>query len=68
MTDVLYGENCIMERSVWIDYAPIKFENCEFMAVKDTDAYLKREFGDYMQLPPKEQQVPKHAFEAIYWK
>lgn len=68
MTDVLYGENCIMERSAWIDYAPIKFENGEFMAVKDTDAYLKREFGDYMQLPPKEQQVPKHDFEAIYWK
>lgn len=68
MTDVIYGENCIMKRSVWEEYAPIKFESHEFMAVKDTDAYLHREFGDYMQLPPKEQQVPKHDFEAIYWK
>lgn len=57
-----------MKRSVWEEYAPIKFESHEFMAVKDTDAYLHREFGDYMQLPPKEQQVPKHDFEAIYWK
>ena len=38
------------------------------MAVKDTDAYLRNEFGDYMKLPPKEQQIPKHDFEAIYWK
>lgn len=68
MTDVIYGENCIMERAVWTVYAPIRFEDREFMAVKDTDAYLSREFGDYMQLPPKEQQVSKHDFEAIYWK
>ena len=27
------------------------------------DAYLKMAFGDYMQLPPKEKQIPKH--EAV---
>ena len=68
MTDVIYSENCIMKRSVWEEYASIKFEGCEFMAVKDTDAYLRNEFGDYMKLPPKEQQIPKHDFEAIYWQ
>lgn len=68
MTDVIYNENCIMERSVWSEYVPIKFEDREYMAVKNTDAYLSREFGDYMKLPPKEQQIPKHDFEKIYWK
>lgn len=58
----------IMESKVWKEYAPISFEGHSFMAVKDTDTYLKHTFGDYMKLPPKEQQVPKHDFEAIYWK
>ena len=57
-----------MERSIWSEYQMIKFEDREFMAVKDADAYLRSEYGDYMKLPPKEQQVPKHDFEAIYWK
>lgn len=32
------------------------------------NAYLKHVYGDYMKLPPKEQQVPKHDFESINWK
>ena len=40
----------------------------KYMAISDMNAYLKHVYGDYMQLPPKEQQVPKHDFEAIYWK
>ena len=68
MTDVLFSENCIMERSNWEEYALVGFEGKRFLAVKDTDTYLKHEFGDYMKLPPKEQQIPKHYFIAVYWK
>ncbi len=68
LCDVNVGLCEIMERSVWGEYAPISFEGRQMMAVKDTDAYLRCEFGDYMQLPPKEQQVPKHDFDVIYWK
>lgn len=68
MTDVLFSENCIMERSNWEEYALIGFEGKRFWAVKNTDKYLKHEFGDYMKLPPKEQQIPKHDFIAVYWK
>lgn len=60
--------NEIIERKAWSSFAPISFEGLSFMAVKDTDAYLKHAYGDYMKLPPKEQQIPKHDFEAIYWK
>ena len=38
------------------------------MAVKNADGYLKCEYGNYMDLPPKEQQIPKHDFFLIYWK
>lgn len=66
LIDVDYKQ--IMESNVWNEYAPIIFEGHSFMAVKDTDAYLKHAYGDYMKLPPKEQQIPKHDFEVIYWK
>lgn len=35
---------------------PIVFENKEFMAPANADAYLRRLYGDYMQIPPKEKR------------
>lgn len=60
--------NEIVKRETWSSFARILFENRSFMAVKNVDDYLKHAYGDYMKLPPIEQQVPKHDFEAIYWK
>ena len=36
------------------------FEGREFPLPQDTDKYLTRLFGDYMQLPPIEEQQPHH--------
>lgn len=36
--------------------APIWFEGYEFQGVKDYHGWLKYEFGDYMELPPKEKR------------
>ena len=58
----------IMERKIWSEYQLTPFENRQFYAVKDTNGYLSHEYGDYMKLPPKEQQIPKHDFIAVYWK
>lgn len=60
--------NEIIEREIWNEFAPITFEGRPFLSVKDADSYLKHAYGDYMKLPPSELQVPKHDFEAIYWK
>lgn len=68
VTDFVFGYQEIQERRIWTEFAPIEFEKHEFMAVKDYDAYLTRVYGDYMTLPPKEQQIPKHDFDDIYWK
>ena len=46
---------------------PIKFEDREFMVMKDYKTYLTNGYGDYMKLPPKEKQVSHHAFKA-WWK
>lgn len=66
--DVNVYESEIMKRTIWSEYQTVSFEGKTFVAVKDTDGYLRSLYGDYMKLPPKEQQVPKHDFEAIYWK
>lgn len=58
----------IMESTIWESFEPICFEGKTFLAVQDKNGYLEHAYGDYMKLPPKEQQVPKHDFDAIYWK
>lgn len=46
----------------------VPFEDSFFYSMKGYDEALKEKYGDYMSLPPIEQQVAKHGFEKIYWK
>ena len=57
----------IMDKKVFDEYADIKFEDLVVRSVKDYDTYLKAMYGDYMKLPPVEQQVTHHGFK-VYWK
>lgn len=62
-----YWEKEIMPASVLSNFCEVEFEGKCFMAFRDYDEYLKRIYGDYMELPPKEKQVTHHMFKA-YWK
>ena len=42
-----------------------KFEHLEVMLPHDYDCYLRYMYGDYMKLPPKEQQIPHHYCDII---
>ena len=42
-----------------------EFEGLQMPIPKGYDAYLKMAFGDYMQLPPEEQQTPHHDLVAL---
>ncbi len=47
-------------------FLPLKdmeFEGHTFKAPKCYDSYLKARYGDYMQLPPKEEQKPNHSID-----
>ena len=44
----------------------IEFEGRQLPCPNDTDTYLRRLFGDYMQVPPPEQRVT-HATEIKIW-
>lgn len=41
-------------------YVDLPFEDGEFMCIAGWDEYLHRKFGDYMQLPPKEERAWRH--------
>jgi len=43
----------------------IKFEDAEFLISSQYDEMLRAAYGDYMALPPVEQQIPGHAPEVF---
>lgn len=45
----------------------VPFEQHKFPIPEEADAILRVVYGDYMHLPPEEQRVSHHCFEA-YWK
>lgn len=51
--------------SVFMEYTDIPFENRIFRSIVDYHSYLSGLYGDYMKLPPKEQQVGKHYFDVF---
>ena len=56
-----------LEKELFERYILVPFENQEYYAIADYDTFLKKRYGDYMQLPPKEERVPGHA-APVYWK
>lgn len=47
-------------------YGTILFDGHAFMAPADPDAVLRRQYGDYMQLPPEEERVYKHSLNCCW--
>ena len=58
------GKRGIMPKSILGMPTPILFENEEVMGVENCDAYLKHIYGNYMQIPPKEEQR-QHNFHYL---
>lgn len=57
----------IFERRVYSETMDVEFEGVTVSGMKYYDEYLKNMYGDYMKLPPKEQQISNHDFTA-YWR
>lgn len=56
-----------VNRTDFEEYIDIEFEGYIFKTIKNYDTYLKKIYGDYMELPPKEKRIPMHNFKA-WWK
>ena len=53
-------------KSFFDDYITVKFEDSEFLSIKEFDSYLHDIFGNYMQLPP-ENKRKNHVYHSFYW-
>lgn len=62
-----YRTKEIMRKNVFSDYIDLNFEKKQFKGIKKYDDYLKKHYGDYMQLPPPEKRKTHHTFIAK-WK
>lgn len=46
----------------------VDFENEKFCALEGYDNFLRNIYGNYMKLPPVEDQIPKQDDVIFYWK
>lgn len=60
------GEKEILEREWFKETVDLDFEGRKYKAPIGADQYMRRLFGDYMQLPPEDKRVSHHRFEAYY--
>jgi len=44
----------------------VDFETIKTKIIKGYDMFLRQTYGDYMQLPPESDRVPKHNYKAYY--
>ncbi len=59
-----YGEKEMLNKSDFDDLIDIDFEGNKFKVIKNYDYYLKRVYGNYMELPP-ENERGGHGIKAL---
>ncbi len=62
------GLNDVHRTDLFSSIVEMPFEDAAFCAFSRFDEYLKRLFGNYMELPPENQRVPKQDYVKFYWK
>ncbi len=66
MVDAIWGSRAdLVYDSDWFEGSvPIPFENGMFFTPSNSDALLKKIFGDYMKLPPEEERHSEHLYSC----
>lgn len=58
-------EKEVIPTEYFSSFTKLKFENHEFPAISQYDAYLKNYYGDYMKLPPESERKSYHTRNHI---
>lgn len=61
------GIESYMEKEAFLTQVLVEFEGNLYKAPSSYDTYLRRIYGDYMQLPPIDQHV-NHGIEAVKYR
>lgn len=61
-----YGSKERCMKAFYNDYTFLEFEGDYFQTMIGYEGYLTNVFGNYMQLPPKEEQIAHHSYKAFY--
>lgn len=56
----------IWPRRIFEEVELYSFEQYKFKSIKNFDLYLRKLYNKYMEMPPKERQVPHHNFKVYY--
>ena len=56
------------EKKDFEEYTTLEFEGHQLSVIKEYDKVLRLLYGDYMQLPPVEEQVPKQSHYIRFYK
>lgn len=63
------GDKEFFEKKMFEQYTKVEFEGYTFMAISDYDTYLKKNYGDYMKLPPiQEREQHSSGHTHFYWQ
>ena len=47
-------------------YIEVEFEGGCYPIISGYDRFLKDTYGDYLQLPPEKDRIPRHDYKAYY--
>jgi len=62
------GDRDYLPISLYNDYIEVDFEGHRYYAISKYDILLKSLYGNYMELPPIEEQKRGHTHHDYYWK
>lgn len=62
-----WKRDVMCDRKAYEEVVYVPFESISAPIMKGYEQYLTLKYGDYMQLPPESDRIPKHGFKA-YWK